>query len=268
VNVIAEKNTRQFGQFLVSFKSNKEKPKEEPKKESDQKSEQKSAATNEEEGENVAFKNVTMEIRDTQTNAILWTRRFDEERPRFGLNRAHETLTLVWALQSKAAKNIIKADAALSAKLATMQEKDGDYFFQIVEPKTGKITGQFLLETGEGSFSIANVFAAGDNLIISDTANRILIYSISKGTLRQRFFGGQAAVNPSENMIAIENEPGQMVIYDLESGTEREKLYFGKQISFAQFSADGKRLFVLTANQTAFVLDATKFASQTTNAVK
>ena len=69
-------------------------------------------------------------------------------------------------------------------------------------------------------------------------------------------------------MIAIENEPGQMAIYDLDSGAEREKLYFGKQISFAQFSADGKRLFVLTANQTAFVLDATKFASQTTNAVK
>jgi WD40 repeat protein len=263
VSVVAEKNTRQFGQFLLSFKSNKEKNKEEPKKESEQKS-----AANEEERENVAFKDVTMEVRDTQTNAVLWTRRFDEERPRFGLNRSHETLTLVWALQSKAAKNIIKADAALSAKLAAMQEKDGDYFFQIVEPKTGKITGQFLLETGEGSFSIADVFAAGDNLIISDTANRILIYSISKGTLRQRFFGGHAAVNLSENMIAIENEPGQMAIYDLDSGAEREKLYFGKQISFAQFSADGKRLFVLTANQTAFVLDATKFASQTANAVK
>lgn len=263
VNVVAEKNTRQYGQFLVSFKSNKEKPKEEPKKESEQKS-----AAGEEAGEIVALKDVTMEVRDTQSNAFLWSRRFDEERPRYGFNRSHGTLTLVWALQSKAAKNIIRADAALGAKLAAMQEKEGDYLFQFVEPKTGKITGQFLLETGEGSFAIADVFAAGDNLIISDTANRILIYSISSGTLRQRFFGAHATINLAENMIAIENEPGQLTIYDLATGAEREKLYFGKEISFAQFNPDGKRLFVLTANQTFYVLDATKFASQTANAVK
>lgn len=59
-----------------------------------------------------------------------------------------------------------------------------------------------------------------------------------------------------------------MAIYDLTTGAEREKLYFGKAISFAQFNADGKRLFVLTANQTAFTLDATKFASQSAAGIK
>ena len=209
-----------------------------------------------------------MEVRDTPSNTVLWTRRFDEETPRYGFNQASGTLTLVWKLQSKAAKNIIKGDAALSAKMAVMKDKEGDYFFQFVEPKTGKITGQFLLETGEGSFDISDVFAAGDNLIISDTTNRVLIYSISQGKLLQRFFGGHPTINLAENMIVIENESGQLVIYDLTTGAEREKLYFGKPISFVQFNADGKRLFVLTANQTAFIFDATKFASQTTNAVK
>ena len=263
VHAVTEKNSRQYGQFLVSFKSNKEKSKEEPKKKSEQKS-----AADEEENETVAFKDVTMEVRDTQTNAALWTRRFDEERPSYGFNRTHGSLTLAWRIQTKAAKNIIKSDPALNAKLSAMQEKEGDFLFQFVEPKTGKITGQFLLETGEGSFGIESVFAAGDNLVISDTTNRVLIYSIAQGTLRHRFFGGWAMINLPENLIAVENEPGQLAIYDLTTGAEREKLRFGKPISFAQFSADGKRLFVLTANQTAFILDATKFASQTTNAVK
>lgn len=260
VNPVAEKNSRQIGQFLVSFKPNKEK-KEEPKKETDKKS-------NEEEPREAVFDDVTMEVRDVKSNQILWTRRFDNERPNYGFNRAYGTLVFAWRVSSKAAKAIIKSDATLSTKMAAMKEKEGDLFFQILEPKTGKISGQFLLETGEGSFGIESVFAAGDNLVINDTANRVLIYSISNGTLRQRFFGGNATVSLSENIIAIENEPGQMAIYDLTSGDEREKLYFGKPISFAQFNADGKRLFVLTANQTAFILDAGKFASGAANQVK
>ncbi len=260
VNVVSEKNTRQFGQFLVSFKSNKEKPKEESEKESEKKS---TAST--EERVFIASKDVTMEIRDTQSNAVLWTRRFDEERPTYGFNQTDGTLTFVWRLQSKAAKHIIKEDTTLSAKMGAMKDKEGDYLFQFVEPKTGKLTGQFLLETGEGSFDISDVFAAGDKLIISDTTNRVLVYSISQGNLLQRFFGGHPTINLEKNIIVIENESGQLAIYNLTTGAERDKLYFGKPISFVQLSPDGKRLFVLTANQTAFMLDTTKFAFQSNN---
>ncbi|HEX8369723.1 MAG TPA: M48 family metalloprotease [Pyrinomonadaceae bacterium] len=266
INTIEDKNLRQYGQFLVSFTSNKADAKK--KEEKREKENEKKTLPFEEERSFVALNDVTMEVRDAQTNGVLWTRRFDDERPRYGFNRKHGTLTLAWQLQAKAAKAIIKSNPALSARLASMQEKDGDYLIQILDPKSGQATGQFLLETGEGSFDIEQVYAAGDNLVISDSANRILIYSISQGNLRHRFFGGYPTLNPAGSLIAIENEPGQLAIYDLASGAPLEKLYFGKPISFAQFNADGKRLFVLTANQTAFVIDADKLASQTTNSVK
>jgi hypothetical protein len=143
-----------------------------------------------------------------------------------------------------------------------MEEKDGGYFVQVVNPQNGEVVRQLLIETGEGSFEIESLYAAGDWLVVSDSANRILLYSLSQGDLRRRFFGANAHINPTSGLIAVENVPGQLAVYNINDGELREKLYFGKPVSFAQFNPDGSRLFVLTANQTAFWLDTTVFGAQ------
>lgn len=57
----------------------------------------------------------------------------------------------------------------------------------------------------------------------------------------------------------MENEPGKLALYNLAASKETlepvQQFVFRSPASFAEFSADGKRLFVLTAEQTAFVLD-------------
>ena len=50
-------------------------------------------------------------------------------------------------------------------------------------------------------------------------------------------------------------------LYDLESIDKREQFTFPSRISLLRFSEDGKRLFILTANQTTYVLDATLFTA-------
>jgi len=266
-NPISEKNLRQHGQFVVVMKSIKEKSDKE-KKEEEKEKEEKRPFVEEEREKRVASKDTLMEVRDAQTGAALWTRQFDDETPRYFISPVQNTMTLAWRLSSKAAKNIVKANAALSAKLSSMQEKEGDYLFQIIEPNTGTIKGQFLLETGEGSFDVENVMAAGDYLLVADDENRILIYSISQAKLLHRFFGNKAAIAPASGLIAVENVPGQMTVYELLTGTERERLSLTKPISLAQFSADGKRLFILTADQTAFTFDVTKFGSPSSDSTK
>ena len=257
-NPITEKNTRQHGRFLLSFKSEAEKPKEEkPKK--DEKN--KDVDFNEEQMR-VGFSKVSLEIRDAQSNNLLWARRFGEERPSYSFNVLHNTLTLIWRLKSKAAKTIIKTDATLSSRLSAMEEKEGDYFVQVLDPQTGQIKQQLMIETGEGSFEIEDVYAADDWLVVSDSENRVLLYSLSQNALRHRFFGEKPIISTNANLLATENMPGQVTVYSLLDGEEREKLYFGKPVSFAQFNPDGSRLFVLTANQTAFWLDTTVFGAQ------
>jgi hypothetical protein len=48
-----------------------------------------------------------------------------------------------------------------------------------------------------------------------------------------------------------------LIIYDLHSLKQINDLTFASRISAYLFSEDGKRLFVLTIDQTAFVLDVT-----------
>ena len=112
-----------------------------------------------------------------------------------------------------------------------------------------------LIETGKGSFRIASVFAVGDWIVISDTTNRILIYSLSTGEQKGHMFGSSAAVAKSTGLLAIENEPGKIVVYDLATVMKLDKFVFTSPVSLARFSDDGKRLFVLTANQTIYFLD-------------
>jgi WD40 repeat protein len=262
---VTDRNLRQYGQFLIAVKDIKDQTAKEEK----EKAKEKNPAFVEEEREKSAgFRETVMEVRDAQTGATLWTRQFNEETPRYFVNPTQNTLTLAWRLSSKAAKTIIKTDAGLSAKLSAMQEKAGDYFFQILDPKTGRVTGQFLLETGEGSFTAQNAMAAGDYLVIGDDENRILIYSISQGKLLQRFFGSRVAISATNGLAAIGNVAGRMTIYDIATGTERERLSFTKNISVAQFADDGKRLFILTADQTAFMFDTAKFGSPAAGSTK
>jgi hypothetical protein len=134
-----------------------------------------------------------------------------------------------------------------------MGDKEGDYLLQTLELKTGKLLGQVLIETGKGAFRIDQITAAGDWVVVTDTQNRVLVYSLGSGQLKQRFFGARAAISPNDNLLCVENEPGQLIVYDLNSGEKRDEFSFSSRVSLIQFAGD-KRLFVLTANQTAYLL--------------
>ena len=252
---IENNNTRQFGSYLVSFKSNNLKKESSKNKKKDNKKKDKDK-DKDVEFERAGFRNVTMTVRSATTGLELWAREFEDERPRFSLNKVYNTLTLAWRLSTKSAKNIIKNDQKLERKLSKMKDKAGDYLLQILQPQTGKVIGQVLIETGEGSFDIDNLTVAGDWLIIEDTRNRVLLYSISQDNIIHRFFGDKSAVSPENNLIAVENEPGRLTIYDLNSGEPKEKLQFTSRIAFVRFNGNGKNLFVLTADQKTFLFDA------------
>lgn len=199
--------------------------------------------------------NVTLEVRDARTGATLWTRDFPKEAPRVWADPQENSLILSWPTKAGAARAEIKGDARLSQQLAAMKEKEGDYFLQTLDARTGRTTGALLVETGRGSFKVSGVASAGDLLVISDTENRVLVYSLSSGEQKGRFFGGRAAVSRAANLLAVENESGQLAVYDLATAEKRDEFNFASRVSLAHFSPDGRRLFVLTADQTAYVLD-------------
>ena len=249
-------NTRQFGKYLVTKKSNK------TRKEKDDKDDDNTDIPLVENPDDFSvFNNGTLEVRDIRNNSLLWSRTYEDEMPRYGVSPNDEKMTLVWRLNSKAAKNEIKQDQNLKQMSLQMGDKDGDYFVQVVEAGTGKIIYQTMIETGEGSFRIKDFFATGDLMTVEDTENRVMFYSLKNGQLLHRFFGDYVTVNPQGSLTAIENISGQIAIYDLNSGAKLEEMTFKTPVSYLKFSKDGKKLFVLTSEQEAFTIDATKLGN-------
>jgi len=95
----------------------------------------------------------------------------------------------------------------------------------------------------------------GDWLVLYDSEDRVLVYSISTGELRQRFFGRNAALNPVGNELAVENFPGEVTVYDLASGDPKGAVTIPGRASFVRFNAEGTRLFILSSLQTGYILD-------------
>lgn len=201
--------------------------------------------------------NVTLTVSDAVTGASMWSRDFPREAPRFFVDEYAGTMVFSWNVKSEHAKAEIKADPKLKERLAAMGEKDGDYFIQTVEARTGKPVSTLLVETGKGSFRIEDMFAAGDWLIVSDTSKRVLLYSLATGEQKGKFFGRAPAVSKAAGLLSVETERGQLTLFDLATGERRDRFDFAAPVSLAHFSDDGKRLLVLTADQTVYLLDLT-----------
>lgn len=171
-------------------------------------------------------------------------------------------MVMSWPVASKTAQAEIKADPVLKEQLAAMKEKEGDYFLQVIDARTGVLKGRLLVETGKGSFRIGSVFATNDLVIIADSTNRVLIYSLANGAQKGRLFGSRSAISKAANLICVENERGQLTIYDLASLEKRDQFTFTHPVSLALFSQDGKKLFAMTSNQTAYVLDVSAIGAK------
>ncbi len=174
---------------------------------------------------------------------------FKKGAPQFFFDDYSGRLIFYWRLGSDEGKARLKEDPALVERARQMGNKNDDYLVEVFDAFAGKSVGALLLETGNGSFDIESGFSEGNWLVAHDDNNRVLIYSINDGELRHRFFGANAAMNPTRNQVIVENYPGELTLYDLATGDTQARLRFKNSAAFVRFSLDGKRLLVLTSGQ-------------------
>ena len=140
---------------------------------------------------------VQFELRDAINDKLVWSKEFKKEAPQFFFDDYSGRLIFYWDLGSEAGKARLKEDPALVERARQMGNKDDDYLVEVFDAFAGKSVGVLLLETGKGSFDIESGFSEGNWLVLHDDNNRVLVYSIKDGELRHRFFGANAAMNPS-----------------------------------------------------------------------
>jgi hypothetical protein len=243
---IPEKGARQYGRFVMirqSLKPPKEKDPKQPPDLSDDDS---------------LSKEVRFELHDVVNDKVVWSKEFKKDAPRFFFDDYSGRLIFYWDLGSEAGKARLKEEPALGERARQMGNKDDDYLVEVYDAFAAKSVGILLLETGKGSFDIKSGFSEGNWLVLHDDNNRVLVYTIKEGELRHRFFGANAAMNPSRNQVIVENYPGELTLYDLATGDTQTRLRFKNGAAFVRFSLDGKKLFVLTGGQVAYAFDVDK----------
>jgi hypothetical protein len=253
---VPEKGAKQFRRFLLlrqSLKTDDKKAKDNPDK---------VKPATEAALEKTLTQDVRFELYDLIKSKTVWNAEFPKEAPRFFFDEFSGRLILYWILNNDRARARLKENPALAARAKELGNKDDDYLVEVIDAYAGKPVGSLLLETGKGSFSIEKGFSEGDWLVLRDDENRVLAYSIKEGNLRQRFFGSYAAINPTRNQIVVENYPGELTFYDLPNGETQTHLAFPGTTAFLRFTLDGKKLFVLNSEQTAYLFDLQKLPAK------
>ena len=227
-----EPNVRQYGPFLV---------------------------TRERDGRDF-FRGMTLEIRDVQSQNLLWSRAFPKEIPEMTFDDPAGTLMVGWPADTSAAKDELKSHPTLQDRLAAMRDRKGAWLLEDLNARTGAEIGALVVDTGKGSFRIENAYAVGDFVVIVDTEGRTLVYSIATGEQKAAIFGTSSILSQTARLLAVENEPGNVDIYAVPSFEKRGSLVFSSPVALWWFSDDGKRLLVLTKSQTAYTFDTSQIA--------
>lgn len=207
-------------------------------------------------------KNQRIHVTDATTGDKLWTLETPERNTtQFSVARRFGTMVLRWAGRSDVAKREMQESPAIKARFDALKKEDqqGSVLVKVVEARSGKPIGRVLLEPGRGKFKIRNVYAAGNWLVSSDNTNRVLVYALDTGEQKASMFGVESTISPAGNLLAVQNAKGTLDLYDLKTFQKREQYAFPANIAMIQFNPDGKRLFVLTADQTAYVLDTSTY---------
>jgi hypothetical protein len=202
-------------------------------------------------------KDVEMEVADTRSSSVLWSRHFPKERPTVDVLPQEDEMILRWATSDGMAKDLINGSAQLKEKLSALEERKEAYLLQVLDARNGTLNGNVLVDTGKGSFQIESTQSSGDWLVVLDNRNRALLYSAATGEVKGKFFGSYVALSEKAGLLAVENTPGQITLYSLADSSKRDEFTFPEPVIRLRFSPDGKQLFALTRDQSVYVLGVT-----------
>ena len=200
-------------------------------------------------------RNFELDALDMATAQTLWSRNFPKQGPRTSGSASSGKLIFVWNARSDGLRDELARDPTLQARWDKENPGDTDFFLEVLDPRNGTLAGGIVLRTGKYSFQPEHQEAAGDWLVVSDNRNRVLLYSISTGEQKAKWFGYHPQISRNGERLCLANGRGHLVVYDLRTLKQTSDFSFGSRISAYLFSEDGKRLFVLTNDQTAFILD-------------
>ena len=192
---------------------------------------------------------------DPYSGAVLWKRSFFQETPVPFPDPQGTRLVLGWRAQSQEARQAASHFPAARQILKKAKPDEHDTFFEVLNARSGKSLGGVLVQVGNHASSFDAAFSEGDTLFLLKDGVRVSLFSLGDGALEAKLVGHEPAASGVSNLLALNEGAGKLAVYDAHTGAKLDQLWFPEEIAYSHFSDDGKRLFVLTQHQLAFVLD-------------
>jgi len=191
------------------------------------------------------------------TGKELWKREFSGNAPVPFADSQGQRLVLGWRANTSQGKSAANHNPAARAALKAAKLTDHDSYFEVLDARTGQSLGGALVTAGNGPTTFDSAFSVGDALILLKDSLRVSLYSLGDGQLKGRLVGLRPAASPETQLLALDLGDGRLGIFDLRDGAKLDQQVFPNGLAYLHFSSDGKRLVVLTEQQTAVILDLT-----------
>jgi WD40 repeat protein len=192
----------------------------------------------------------TIAAHDARDYKVRWTREFPGILPTMYYSRAGKSLTAVFQF-FQGAKDESKLDPDLKQKYAALPNKDDAILIEVLDPASGRTRGSIFVDTANYSFFGNAATSAGDTVLLYDTHNRTLVYSLSSGQQKGKMLGRFRAISAAGDQVLLENGKGEAELYSTSTLQLLEHYTFPARITHAEFLASGK-LLVLAADQTLY----------------
>lgn len=202
------------------------------------------------------FKDITLEVQEVSTGHTLWSKQISGSVPGVFIEPKSGILTLASGITEAASESDKQRDD-LPFRFDFPDEKKSVYNLELVDVRNGNKLGTIHINSGKLSFSIRAISASQKYVAVSDSENRVLLYSVANGSEVGRVFGGPAQISAAGKM-AVVTEAGAITLFDCATLAKINEYKFPNSAIFSELSSDGKSLLVLTSDQTAYLLDTEK----------
>jgi len=192
---------------------------------------------------------------DPATGTQSWRMKFSSDIPVPFCDPQGNRFVLGWQAKSDHASSALKGAPEVLGIYKHSKKMEQDSVFEVFDGATGKSLGGVFVQFGDGPISFTAAFSVGDFLFLIKDSARVTVMSLHDGKTVAQLKGFQPTANSQSNLFVLDQGYGRLGIFDLTSGKKIEEQQFADGIAYKHFSADGKKLLVLTQHQIVYVLD-------------
>jgi hypothetical protein len=199
--------------------------------------------------------NETLEVRDSRTGKILWTRKFDKRVPRLYVNTEAGLITYAWRLYMPGAKAELEKFGELAKKRSAF--KDGDYFVEVADLLTGAPVGSALIDTKDGVFTIGSMVATRNFIAAYDSFGRTLVYNLKTGECTGKTFGSPGEMASDTSDLFVREDSRHFTLFDAATMKRKGDYEFPFSVKELRMTSKGDRILAVTTDQTVYVMNNT-----------